>query len=373
MARHILFVAALAATIPTAHAGITLVDNDDWMVESRGTLQYELHRYNDPALGADGSRSANDWRRAQLVLRGRAPGALRWTLGYDVNSERWLDVNLQRAFGQGDRHQVTVGQFKQFGGMEELTSSSAADFIAKASVTNTFVVQRRLGLGYAYAGDRWLAQASAFDRELTRDQATGRGQAVRVVALPIKAEGQTLQLGGFIQRHEPVSGSTRLRTRPNAELSSVRRIDTGTLLDADLQQVLGLEALWLSGPLKLQAEWMQATVQRDGAPDFSGHGSYVSALWNIGGQAWRWQGGTARQPSAAKGGWGLWQAGLRLDDMDLNDDAIVGGRMQVVTTGLNWAYGENTRVMLNHVQARSRRAGVRHDDRTLKVRLQVYW
>ena len=73
---------------------------------------------------------------------------------------------------------------------------------------------------------------------------------------------------------------------PNADLATVRLVDTGNLTDTDRVAVLGLEGLWASGPFKVQGEYyrMDADRYRAGNSDFSGSGWYVSGLWNITGE-----------------------------------------------------------------------------------------
>jgi len=47
------------------------------------------------------------------------------------------------------------------------------------------------------------------------------------------------------------------------------------------------------------------------------------------------------------GGSGAWEIAGRFSTLDLNDGAILGGEVDVITIGLNWYLNRNTRVMLN--------------------------
>src|SRR5690606_41891125 len=60
---------------------------------------------------------------------------------------KFLDVFAKYKLGGNSGRYLRLGQFKQPNSLEELSSSKNNDFIAKAMVTNTFAVSRRLGIG----------------------------------------------------------------------------------------------------------------------------------------------------------------------------------------------------------------------------------
>src|SRR5690606_35160549 len=193
-------------------------------------------------------------------------------LGYDAAGDgKFLDTMVKYRLGGDKSHTLTFGQFKQPNSLEELSSTKNNDFVAKAMVTNTFGMSRRLGIGYANAGDDWTVAASAFGRELTRGRAHGSGYAVRGTWAPVNEKGHVFNLGLSYVDHDTDGDTVRLRARPDADMAQ-RLVDTGTLGDTDRLSTLGLEAFWLRGPFKLQGEAMRATVDRYGAgnDDFRG-------------------------------------------------------------------------------------------------------
>ena len=69
----------------------------------------------------------------------------------------------------------------------------------------------------------------------------------------------------------------------------------------------------------------------------------------------------------------MWQVGLRYDTMDLDDGAVLGGRMDTLTAGVNWYWRSNFKVGLNYVKVDSERRGVEDNPNVLEARLQFYW
>ena len=366
MPRSRLFVVALASSLaaPTpARAEQPLGTVAGSKVAFEGLLQVDAVRWHDDVANLrggtpDSPEYAVRVRRAELVLKGKGPGKLEWVAGYDTRSQRWLDVNLKHPLGPGV---LQLGQFKQPIGLEELTSTRQNDFISKSMLTQSWAGGRRLGGAYQLSGKRMGASVSGFTRELTRDQAVGKGVAARVYATPILGDAGTLHLGLAMSDQQARQGralahSARFRARPGND-HSIRLIDTGSIAAADRLRTTALEALWLHGPLKLQGEAMRARVSRDAAQaSVHADGAYASALWNLGGASWQYKSGLPSPPSA-KAGADLWQLGLRVDHMDLDDhDAgIRGGRMTTWTAGVNWYHGAHLKLSLNLVRADSAR------------------
>lgn len=374
----------LAAAAPQARA-IDLGTAGPFELAFEGMLQVDGYRYRGDwsGLGDD-----TDIRRAELVLKGQGPGGFDWVVGYDANSEKWLDVNGRFRFDDGAQS-LRAGQFKQPNSLEELSSSSTHDFIAKASATDVFAVGRRLGVGWGIDRGGWSLAAAAFDRELTRNEAEGRGFAARGTWAPLRGDGQLLHLGLSAARFDAPDEGVRLRARPNADLAEIRLLDTALMSDARRQATLGAEAMWYRGPVKLQAEWFHSTVERDLEPDFDAGGGYASAVWNLSGETWSYREGLPRLPLHGNGPAGLWQIGLRYDRLDLDDyraapapgavTGVAGGTMHAWTVGVNWYWRERLKVALNYVDVSSSRrdpaggATLDIDPAVTEVRVQLHW
>ena len=148
---------AAAAFAPAAQADIPIDVIADSEVTFEALFQADYNYFDNDFSNLngqvnDGADSDAEMRRAELIFKGRGPGALGWTLGYDAKADKWLDVNATYRFGWG---LLTVGQFKQPNSLEELTSTKHNDFIAKAAATNLFAVARRLGVSGQWGGDNY--------------------------------------------------------------------------------------------------------------------------------------------------------------------------------------------------------------------------
>ncbi len=389
LSRSTLSVALLAALVaPAAHAEIAFDVIGGSEISFEGLVQADYNYFNSDFAnlngdGPDGKDSDNELRRAELVLKGKGPGNYEWVIGYDAKADKWLDVNAKYKIGGNANHFFQLGQFKQPNSLEELSSTKNNDFISKAAVTNTFAVARRLGAQYGIGDNNWGLTASYFTRELTEHPAPtphGPGFGLRGTFAPINESGNVVHLGLSYVDYDTFQDTVRLRARPQADLAGQRIVDSGNMTNADRQKTIGAEAMWITGPFKVQGEYMQSKVDRynNGNPrqskDFDANSWYVSGLWNITGETWGYKAGVPTTGLPDEPSKGMWQLGLRYDAIDLNDgtvipattptgssaiDGVLGGDMNAYTVGVNWYWRSNFKFMLNYVMVDSSRYFVR--------------
>jgi phosphate-selective porin OprO/OprP len=396
----LLAVAVLAALSAPAHADIA-IDQFDFFGGSEVTLEgliqadydnfhSDVKSLNGSAL--DGLTSDSGMRRAEIVMKGKSVN-YDWVLGYDARLAKFLDTNVKWKFSAFTN--LTVGQFKQPNSLEELTSTKNNDFISKAMVTNTFGVGRRVGLGFQTGSDNWTATASVFGRELTRNLGEGNGFGGRLTWAPINEAGNVLHLGvsgvDYAAKDPATSGRIQFRSRPDADLSGARLVDTGTFTDGNRIRTLGLEAAWIHGPIKLQGEYMTSKTSRTAHPDFSADSWYVYGVWNITGETWGYKAGLPTTPLPNEPASGMWQVGLRYDQIDLNDgsltpnlpfpivNGVLGGKEHNITAGVNWYWHSNFKFALNYVKVTSDKYNttthttVSDDPNIIEARAQFYF
>lgn len=373
-----LLAAAIVAGLSTpALAEITIDVVGGSEVSLEGLVQFDYNQFDSDVVqlngdARDGSDSDSELRRAEIVLKGKGPGMFNWVVGYDAKADKFLDTNVQYRFSGATT--LTVGQYKQPNSLEELSSTKNNDFISKAMVTNTFGVARRLGAALSTGGDNWTLTGSVFGRELTRNLAHGSGYGARFTWMPVKEDGRMLHLGLSAVDYDTDADTVRIRTRPQADLAAQRLVDTGNLVASDRQQTLGVEGLWVEGPVKVQAEYMRSNIDRyHAAGDFTGDSWYVSGLWNVTGETWGYKNGVVTTGGPNEPASGMWQLGLRYDTIDLDDGSVLGGQMDSWTAGVNWYWRSNYKFALNYVKVNSDRRGISDDPSILEARVQLFW
>lgn len=397
-----LLTAAVAAAlfVPAAHAEVAIDVIGGSEITFEGLVQADGNWFDNDVADLNGGDAANgkdsefELRRAELVLKGKGPGNVEWVVGYDAKADKFLDTNIKYKLGGNSSHFIQLGQYKQPNSLEELSSTKNNDFISKAAVTNTYAVARRLGGAWGYGQDNWSVTASAFGRELTRNLAHGSGYGARGTFAPINEKGQVLHFGLSYVAYDTDADTLRVRARPNADLATVRLIDSGNMVDTDNVTTLGVEAMYIGGPFKAQGEYYSSKAKRMANDNYTSDGFYVSGLWNITGETWGYKGGVPGTGLPDNPASGMWQLGARYDHMDLNDgnlsanpvagrqpivDGVLGGKMDIWTVGVNYYWRSNTKFALNYVMVDSQkysssvRGFVNDDPNILEARLQFFW
>ena len=402
----LLSLAVLAALSSTAHAEIFIDSIGGSEISFEGLVQTDMDWYNNDIQNlnsdaADGGDADYNLRRAELILKGKGPGMWTWVLGYDAFANKFLDTNVAYRFGDSF---VTFGQYKQPNSLEELTSTKNNDFQSKAMTTNLFGMGRRVGASYAYLGQNFGGTASIFGNEITPNESpslgTGNGWGVRGYYAPINTDAHFLHFGlSYVDleaRNSSDQSIARLRVRPDADLSAVRLIDTGNFT-ADRLKTFGIETAYVQGPFKFQGEYMDNTTTRPNntlgsVADFNGNSFYAQGIWNITGESWGYKTGIITTPLPNNPGLGMWQAGIRYDNANLNDGnvnfanpnapvvtGILGGEQDNWTLGVNWYWRSNFKAQLNYVMVNSskyqssKKAVIEDNPNITTLRLQFYW
>ena len=316
-------------------------------------------------------------RRAELIFKGKN-ARNDWSVAYEANANRWLDVFFRHKIGGFSS--IRLGQYKQPNSLEELSATKHNDFVAKSLTTSAFAIARRLGVEYSTGGVPWTLTGSAFSRELTNNGQKSAGYGLRATYAPImhmsesvsgQAE-QVLHLGISAISYDPSKDTVRLNVRPEADLANIRLIDTTNLTDVDGARQLGLEAAYLQGPLKINAEYVNASYSRKTHSDYSPNSWYVSGVYNLTGEKFGYAAGIYSVPVADTEA-GLWQIAARYSKLNANDAAVLGGEQDNLTVGVNWYWRSNFKFMANYnmTNSSSIRTGIDNDPNIVELRAQI--
>jgi len=325
---------------------------------------------------SDRTQIADDaeFRRGEVILRGRHTSGFEFMLGWDAKADKWLDVWGRHRLGAYTT--IRAGQYKQPNSLEELGSTRNNDFIAKSMATNTFGIARRMGVEFMTEGRNWTATGSWFGRELTESLGTGAGYGARFTFAPIledvpAEETRFLHLGLAAVDHDTTADTLRLRARPGADLSAVRLVDAGNFTNADRITTISAEAAYGAGPWLFQGEYYQSRVDRLGVTDFDANAWYVYGLWTITGEAHGYKQGVVTTGFPTDPSRGMWQVGLRYEGIDLDDGSVLGGEENNLTLGVNWYWHTNFKLMANYVMVESERRGLEDNPNVLEFRGQL--
>ncbi len=304
------------------------------------------------------------FRRARIYLRGVLYRDFDFKFQYDFEGG---EVGFKDVY-VGASHvpilqRIQIGHFKEPFSLEQLTSSNDIVFMER-SLMSPFEEGRNVGIAaFLHTADKRLTLAAGGFREVDRfGDGFGANSdydlTARVTFLPwfSEEEGELLHLGLSYQHRFRHGSEDRFRQRPEASLGR-RLVDTGAFQtnDADL---LNPELALVAGPFAFQAEYAQSFFDTPDGGDPRFFGWYAQASYFLTGEHLPYKAKAGKferlHPRRDFGwrpgsGWGAWQVGARLSQLNLASGGIDGGRLTDLTLGLNWYLNPNMRVMLNYV------------------------
>jgi phosphate-selective porin OprO/OprP len=336
----------------------------DFAFQAGGRLDvdYAAYQRDKQPLG-----NGTDLRRARMYIRGTLARDFDYLFEYEFADNNASNTRSRGITDAWLRYKgfapvlLTVGNFKQPFGMEQLTSDNTTVFLERG-VNDILTPGRAVGAEVRTAGTQWSAAAGVFgekpEGEVTSEGDEGWDVAARGTFAPVLTPDAVVHLGAAVRRHEPNNSTNalRFRTKPESNITGVQLVDTGVLTGTDDFLATGAELAALWGPVTVQSEYMRVALDRK-APardaDFSGW--YAQAAWLLTGERRPYKAADGVfdrvQPfgSVGLGGIGAWELAARLSEVDLNDGGVIGGRERNLTLAINWYLTSNIRLMLNHI------------------------
>lgn len=349
---------------------------DDVAVNVGGRLHHDftVGLDSDDALTAavGDVDTATEIRRARINVSGDIGEVAAFKAEYDFagdGSADFKDVTITLK-DVGELGDVTAGHFKESFGLEELTSSNDITFIER-SLLSAFTPGRNHGfaVGNSLADGQLNLTLGVFRN--TDDFAVESGDdnawnyTARLTS-PVMNDEDGLLHAGVAYTFNNVSDSVAYSSR--AVHQGPTLVGTGDIA-ADQAGKVGVELAWGSGPLSVQGEFMNASVDSEDSsdPSFSGYYAQVSYFLT----------GESRPYDAAKGNFGrvvpesddgAVELAARFSSIDLDDEGVSGGEEDDVTVGVNWYLHKHLRAMLNYVFADLDDVGENH---TAVIRVQA--
>lgn len=372
----------MAAEINTKNRLEIRSDDGQFSLRLSARVHADANFYNNEAVD---HTSGAFIRRARIGLSGHLAD-WGYKIEYDNASDAPIlqDAWLNRKLGPG---KLTIGNFKQFESMEELTSSNDITFIERSHVANV-VASRNIGVGYTGNNDSLGYGISVYNLRNPSDGRTsaideGHGFSGRAYFVPLNEDGQVLHLGVSYAMEKidsrvanpgpPIEfdgDDGRIRVRPAGrsgdarfELADVRgsRANIGRL---------NLEAAAVAGPVSFQAEYLigEGDPQSGADQDFSAY--YATLSYMLTGESRRYDIKKGRfkqpRPNSANGAWELAARFQGAENDASNED------LNTVDVALNWYATQNVLFKVNYTTVTNDEQNPGNEDTDL-LSLRAQW
>jgi phosphate-selective porin OprO/OprP len=360
---------AAGATIDTDGKLAISADDGSFAARLSARVQADANLYDSDVIARD---SGTFIRRARIGVSGHVRNwDYKITFDNATDSADLKDAYLARALGPG---RLIIGQFKQFQGLEEMTSSNDILFIERDHVNNAMTA-RAIGVGYhGLSGNIGWAVSGYNLREAgdggSRATDDGFGAVTRVYAAPFAARDRALHLGASFSREHSDSDGSGVRLRPAGRSNDGRfqLFDiAGERAEVDR---LNLELAGVLGPISAQAEWLTGSADADNLPSDDFHSYYGQLSYALSAGTPRLYDlgkGRMRKPRPEGGSIGAFELAARYQYAEREN--VPGAELTTIDLGLNYYPNNNVRFMLNYSMAEDELAGDEPD--LLSLRAQV--
>ncbi|KFL35490.1 OprO/OprP family phosphate-selective porin [Arenimonas donghaensis] len=316
-----------------------------------GRLHFDGYAWDRDLATTTGT---SEFRRARLTLGGTVSGweyKIEQDFAAGTNLDGLRDLYIARTLGPG---KLTVGHFKPYRSMEELTSSNEILMMERpfASATGLFSGRQfQQGVGYLVAGDNWTAGGTVFNlRGASGPRNEGMGFAGRTTWAPVMGAEQVLHLGAWYSHENINQGSANLSASANYAGRRGPSLGIATSPGAGGEQVdaLGLELAGLFGPVFFQSEYANASFGQPLGADQDVRTFYVQGSVMLNGGRKSYKAGNGVFASPKVGEHGLWELTARFDNIENQD--IPGLEASTWILGMNYYINPNLRLMFNYTQ-----------------------
>jgi phosphate-selective porin OprO/OprP len=338
-----------------------VLDRQDWVSQDAAT-EAQVGNLNDYSSGEIrglrfGTVGTINFDRPWVYTFFGATNA--YDRGFDTESAdgvSWFDYRLDMPFAHWAT--LSVGKQKEPISFERSMTLINQPMMERSVVGDGLLPARNTGIVFSgtngsqrmtWSGgvfNNWLEEGRAFKNSATQ-------YVARLTGLPALSVGEDnlLHVGAGV-RYSDAKDGLQFVTEPEVDNAPVF-VDTDKF-DADANLTWNLESSWRSGRLWLVGEYTQAHIQGPDMDDPVLGGYYVAGTWALTGEVRDYHkrfGITGSMPVARpvdRGGWGAWELALRWSDLNLDDGAIEGGRVQVVSAGVNWWLLPSASVNINY-------------------------
>lgn len=315
-----------------------------------GRIHFDTYAFDRDLASTTGT---TEFRRARLTLQGKAYGweyKMEQDFGAGTNLDGLRDAYIAKSALGG---KFTIGHFKPYRAMEELTSSNELLTMERpfASATGLFSGRQfQQGVGYLRAGENYTAGLSVFNlRGAAATRNEGTGAAGRVTWAPINNDNNTLHFGAWYSTENNNLGSADLVATSNyaGRRGPSQVIATTTGASRNSVDVMAVEAAGSFGPAFFQAEYADATFGQPLGRDQDVTTYYVQGSFMLNGGHKPYKGATGVFGSPKVADKGLWELTGRYDYVE---NETLNREVTSWILGVNYYVNPNLRFMFNYTQ-----------------------
>ncbi|CAN7175615.1 porin [Pseudoxanthomonas sp. LjRoot168] len=315
-----------------------------------GRIHFDTYAFDRDIASTTGT---TEFRRARLTLSGKAYGweyKMEQDFGAGTNLDGLRDAYIAKSALGG---KFTIGHFKPYRAMEELTSSNELLTMERpfSSATGLFSGRQfQQGVGYLRAGENYTAGLSVFNlRGAAATRNEGTGAAGRVTWAPINNDNNTLHFGAWYSTENNNLGSADLVATSNyaGRRGPSQVIATTTGASRNTVDVMAVEAAGSFGPAFFQAEYADATFGQPLGRDQDVTTYYVQGSFMLNGGHKPYKGATGVFGSPKVADKGLWELTGRYDYVE---NETLNREVTSWILGVNYYVNPNLRFMFNYTQ-----------------------
>ena len=319
------------AEVKVSTKGGLKVSSGEYKFEIGGRIQYDYNKAEENGITDEDDF---DLRRGRIYIKGNIAKNWAFKSQFNTNGNGVEDLYLTyKGWGKGAN--VTIGNFIQPFGMQQITSSKDISVLERSAATERYALGRQEGVKLHGSFGNSTYAAAVFTDDVNEDEnGEETGIAARYTIAPIKTDTSVLHFGlGY--------------------------------RDIEDESALGFEVAGASGPFHVQVEYFDG---EEGNDDISGY--YVQAGYVLTGETRPYKGGNFKRV-APKGKAGAWEVVARYEDGDANYSDIELGTTDATsyTLGLNWYAHKNVRFGVNYTDGED---NITNDDGSeFRVRFQL--
>ncbi|MBT2374285.1 OprO/OprP family phosphate-selective porin [Pseudomonas fluorescens] len=404
---------ALAVTAQ-AFAGTVTTDGADIVVKTKGGLEVATTDQNfsfklGGRLQADygtfdgfytkngDSADATYFRRAYLELGGTLYKDFKYQISYDFShnsgsSDDGYFDEASMSYVGFKPVAIRVGRFDADFGLEKATSSKWVTGIERNSAYELadWINSHENGMGIqisSVVADMAYLSASVASKDINDEDGKGVKQFNgRAVFAPMHETGNVLHVGldvavrdlkdtAFDSRIRPRLGARGVSTAGGNDAGSNGNratfgggvgLDSGNLTSTDAYDtdtVFGGEFAFATGPLSLQAEYLNRKMKADSSAyqDVKATGFYGQVAYTLTGEArvYKLDGAKFDTIKPENKQYGAWEVFYRYDNISVDDKNVVrnsatretgDAKANLNTIGVNWYANESVKISANYVK-----------------------